>query len=371
MRVRNTLCGLLALAVACVALSENLLMPRVAGVTPKLQRLDQNGSGITTLFIGTSLVQRQIDPRLFDRIVRANGRKQNRSFNLGVDGLFLLEMEYLLARATQGKLPRLQFVFVEAVNLSAQLPKRGAETTRDLYWRDWRATGTILTTLSSALFVHDDTQTAAADPQGAVNGGKRLLNAMGRTIWKAVPCSEYRMEIGVLKEMWGHVALMGRKYANLGRGLEFGEVVETNPGVARLRAEQKWSETGFFAVDHAISASEAEELQQWAQSKPPLENQGWDANAKVLQRIGGRLRSRGVTTILLVPPLPGVSRVYRPIAAATGLPLLAFDDPAEFPVLYQPENHYDMRHLNKKGAREFTSLLAAEFLRSDAAQGGQ
>ena len=51
----------------------------------------------------------------------------------------------------------------------------------------------------------------------------------------------------------------------------------------------------------------------------------------------------------------------------TGLPegvaVWRYDDPNEYPMLSDGENHYDGEHLNHAGARILTSLMAERFAR--------
>ena len=83
-----------------------------------------------------------------------------------------------------------------------------------------------------------------------------------------------------------------------------------------------------------------------------------------LEGLVAEVRRAGAQPIFLLTP--SLDADENLTGLPEGVPIFSFADPAQYPALYAPENHYDAWHLNEKGAAELTGLLArrfAEYLR--------
>jgi hypothetical protein len=89
--------------------------PDVGELTEKVQALDRDAPDVDTVTIGSSRVLHTFDPQLFDLTALATGCPM-RSYNLGIGGLNLIEMRYVLRRLESGRPPHMKRVLFDPPN---------------------------------------------------------------------------------------------------------------------------------------------------------------------------------------------------------------------------------------------------------------
>ena len=101
--------------------------PEVGELTDKIHELERNSGTIDTVAIGSSRILHAFDPDRFDRAAEQAGCPVH-SYNLGIGGLNLIEMRYVLRRLAAHRPPRLaralfdppNDIHVEFANLRSQ-----------------------------------------------------------------------------------------------------------------------------------------------------------------------------------------------------------------------------------------------------------
>lgn len=299
--------------------------PRIPQVHDKLEQFLE-GKPCNVAFFGTSRIYSGVIPKLFDEYVRANGVTV-RSFNFGVDGMSFPESGYFAEEVLARCPGRLKWVFIEATKLRTAIPERYRHTRRLVYWHDLRRTAEILRAIQSP-----DVQLRQLKQPRA----NLLLD---------------------------HARLFGMRTANLGDGsalLQETFVGRDAPG-PRDRFEEK--KRGYLPIQGRMSAPDVTQLRTaLAEVGHPGKPSPDRVSEDVLDAFAERVERAGARAIFIILPNPHRSGpLFQRWKRAASPAVLAFDDPALYPQLYQEANRADFAHLNDLGAREFTMLLAKRF----------
>ena len=301
-----------------------LPFPAVPAVSLKYRFLEKARAQFDTLFVGSSRVFHQIDPQQFDADVAALGGR-TQSVNLAYDSVWPPESFYFLRRLLALRLPRLRWVFIELMPINVNLETRNDETLRTAYWHDWRHTWLT---------------------------------------WRAIFSSPRRPA-----EKWRlaaeHAVIFVRWNVHLGRGAE---ALRERVLPAKPKRPPSWHDRAGFLPENDKHITD-EELPQYLKTVARLRDSLplRPANAlyfSALEGLVAEVRRAGAQPIFLLTP--SLDADENLTGLPEGVPIFSFADPAQYPALYAPENHYDAWHLNEKGAAELTGLLArrfAEYLR--------
>ncbi len=145
-----------------------------------------------------------------------------------------------------------------------------------------------------------------------------------------------------------HIGLYARQMMNLGRGSEW---LHGRWFPARAK-ESRWAERGGFQAEEERTwtdwerAELARKVAAVKESLPELPVRPGFAVA--LREIADDVRRAGAEPIFVLAPSvrPAENQV---LGLPTGVTVLAFNHPAEYPELYRWELHFDTDHLNEKG----------------------
>lgn len=332
--VNNLLCVAIALAalVATSALFHAVLPPLVPkGVAAKLEFFAQHKDEFDTLFVGTSSIYYSVSPEIFDRTTGENGLPTS-SFNFGIDAMHPPENFYVLDQILKTEPRNLKWVFLETADIETKLHKV-LGTERAVYWHDWPRTALAL---------------------------RKALNPRGTAKWYI---RTSRLWVA-RRALAAHLTLFGQRFANVGRGMD---LLSSRNGDRQIEAEVELGprRDGYRLAGHAMSAEDAASFQkrlaqEIAQARPkPLDLYADEAYRDYAQRI----RAIGAAPLFVVPPLIFQSPVSFRVPPPQPGPLLAFNNAASFPTLFDTQFRIDDAHLTKDGAEEFTRLLATEFVR--------
>jgi hypothetical protein len=134
------------------------------------------------------------------------------------------------------------------------------------------------------------------------------------------------------------------------------------PGVATELGPQT---DGFLPIDHAANAEKyRSDFEDFQRKKPGGRNVD-HPNRNAFAQLAHDIRASGATPFFVVTPT--TTRDFQARKdAPEGEALFAFDDPVEFPILYELDCRLDSDHLNAKGATELTRALAERFAHSCA-----
>lgn len=317
----NAALFLITCAAVCLLLGRFAPFPEVPGIFPKWEWFKKQRDEFDVLFVGSSRFFHQVIPEQFDAEVAKAGGAAVRSFNFAYDGVWPLESFYLLRQILALRPARLKWVIIELKDIDTELDERNNATLRMAYWHDARHT----------LMAFDDIM---ARPSAWVDRRELLI---------------------------GHGWLFLQQVVNVGRGAD---LVERRLAPPRARKTPfSWESRAGYAPgpEHEIAPDELpgyrEKLERMKTLGPPepLRPVFHDALREVIAEV----RRVGAEPIFVIAPT--VNPVENFTGVPDGAPQWSYNNPTEFPALYDPAHHYDSWHLNPKGAVEFTALLAARF----------
>ncbi|MGV3530875.1 MAG: hypothetical protein ACO1QR_00790, partial [Chthoniobacteraceae bacterium] len=311
-------------AITCLLLREVQPLPPVPQVKEKLEWLAAAPEEYDTLFIGSSRVRRHLSPKHFDATMQALGYPTS-SYNLGIDAMTFPELSYVLEKSLRRIESPLRYVIIDINPLRRRMMKSSdLRSLREIHWHDLDHT-----VLAWSAVFHD------------FAAGKEPLSK-------------------TVNLLATHASLMVRHYESTGSGTELLE--------SRLLGHESQLPPlgrhgrGFFPVASTMDLRSAQEYLEELQAMPSPDDRP-ERDAPVLERalirVCEQVRAVGATPVLLVNPviaadklpLPGPDHPTQPI-------VIAFDDPSQFPNLYDPANRYDRQHLNMDGARLLSRQVA-------------
>jgi hypothetical protein len=317
---RNAVLFLGACALGCAAIGRFAPFPEVPGVYPKWRHFREHAAEYDTIFVGSSRFFHQIIPHQFDAEVAKAGIEVN-SFNFAYDGMWPPETFYLLRQVLSLQPPRLKWVVFDLMDINSRLDERTEGTMRMAYWHDWRHT-------------------------------RMALRDVEETGWRG----QQRREL-----LLGHAMLGLRQMLNLGRG---GDALRSHLMPPSKPRKISWDGHEGWEVgpDEVLSGEALKRFTATVATLPdrlrpiPVRPVFRDALADLIAAV----RAAGAEPIFVIAP------TINPAENFTGVPgnasVWAFNNPAEYPALFDPDSHYDDWHLNEKGAIAFTGLLAQRFI---------
>jgi hypothetical protein len=328
----SVLVFLLAFAASCLGLSAAVeRLPGVQLIEGSVERAKFRGFArhadqFDLAFVGTSRVMRQVVPTLFDRRMGQLGTSL-RSYNFGLGGMKFAEIghtvEWILARRPA----RLKWLVIELRELDKRSADKNEFTRRMVFWHSPKATLDLCRIVA-----------ASEEPLG-----ERL--------------SEIAMHLHHLGYRLGNVGTALPIFRDLmGRAQEETQLDVQPDGYVPYRREHGPR----FEEDLAFLEEARREYLATPGSveAPPL-------YAETMEAMARELRAAGIEPIfLLVPPISEWrSEFFRYARVQAPPPVLAYHDPVEYPLFWRGENLYNRYHLNGKGARELSKLLAEDVAR--------
>jgi len=334
-----TLCFALGLGLTCFGIGRSLPFPEVSVIRPKLDWLARHGDEFDVLVIGSSRVQQQFMPPIFDQIAAENGRPV-RSGNAGVAAMFPPEDAYLIEQILRRPHRRLRWVLIELTGFGERFDLMFGGTSRLDYWHDsWRMW----------LFT------------------KRFAVDFQRTDWEHAGSIWQRSDLfsNLFSDWSNHLGAFLRRATNFGRGAEL--LSERRRG-GRKRSKFEdggpngdgWVDPGGAQVmDGRLLATYQRDYSIFREI-PPAHTEDPVAEAS-LRRTIGRLRAEGIEPVLFLAPSVGRSEFW-PRRLLEDVPLFDLADPVQYPELFDPANRRDGAHMNLAGSALYTRELARRFI---------
>jgi hypothetical protein len=312
--------------------------PPVRVVAEKLDALAarSDDDAFNVLFVGSSYVYREISPAVFDAEMQARGLA-TRSFNFGVGAMRAPETYVVLERILATGPKRLEWVVLEVDEYQFRVAAENVETQRFTWWHDTPATARVVRAVAGSNLPLPVKAKAMADHlEGYLRN--RLRFGRGRELFAVDMAREggSSMPLGPARD--GFMALDD----------------ETKSGTRERR--QAFEEGGDvdFATRLRDLEAETERARSGGASLPS------DVEMRELRRALDMIRAAGARPILLFPPtFTARASSIRLAHELVGDDVLVFNDPTRYPELYVEENRFDVLHFNKRGALDYTKLLAA------------
>lgn len=311
-------CGvawLLAFGLVSAVLDARAPFPEVPVAAPKLAHLAQHREDFDALFIGSSRVQFQVMPAIFDQAAATH------SFNLGVAGMVPPESLYFARCVLALRLPRLKWLFIELADLDPVIDTRNASSARAAYWHDARHTSLAI-----------------------------------RDLWSSSRPTARKLEI-----LAAHARLFATRAAGIGRGAALLAPRFTPP--ARKEKRPAVLENGGFSTVTTPPLT-PDQLGRIRGTLDEMHSRPWPlvplrpAYREALLDLAGEIRRAGVEPVFFIAP----NFNWRDrLAAPDAVRLLTFHDEARHAALLDPRHFADTVHLNATGAALFSRALAEEF----------
>ena len=330
---------------SCAWLGRCLPFPDVSMVWRKMEHLARHGDEYDVLFLGSSRVQSQIMPSIFDRIAGENGVPV-KSFNAGIPAMVSPEDSYVLEEILRRPHPRLRWVFVELSRLETALDREG--TSRFGYWHDAARLMLIVRRLWGQAI---ENQSALAKDPAATFGAR---------------CGIWNAAAG---QILGHARYGLTRAINLGRGTEVMERWLRPPG-EKSRSGKSMGEKGdgWMPGDPDLQqmsgamAEKYEKLYTERLAKPSGKERGDPVSQLALERLLAAVGKSGATPVLIVPPTPTEQHFFPTVERERELTVLDFSDVRQYAALFAPEHRRDVEHINTVGAELFTQIIAQRFV---------
>ncbi|MDR3406449.1 MAG: hypothetical protein P4L99_28450 [Chthoniobacter sp.] len=308
-------------------------------VRPKMDWLARHGDEFDLLVIGSSRVQHQFIPALFDHVAAENGRPV-RSGNMGIAAMFPPEDAYLLEQILRRPHRRLRWVLIELSQFTQQVDQSIGASNRMDYWHDSRRMW-LFTRRSVADFQNTDWKRADSVEKRTELFSKLLTNWSSNFGAFLRRSTNLGLGAQLLTERLGD-RKRHSKFDNGGpKGDGWVDPGEGEPMDAGMRADYDRD----FAALRATSRGHLEDPVAETSLRGSIE----------------RLRAEGIEPILFLPP--GLDRTqFWPQRLLESVTLLDISEPERYPALYDPANRREGTHLNLPGSALYTRELALRFI---------
>lgn len=346
----------------------------------KLEYWRAHAQEYDTVFLGSSHVFRAFVPAEYDRALARFGQ-ESRSFNFGIQAVNLLEQRYLLARVLDAH-PRLRRVLFEYQWLTPQVDPANAFTPRMVYWHDAESTRLAVERAlhwGRELGPELSYVEGEAERNSIFTLAERGLSSGVRAAGQHV--QHYLTDLfmigrgkdvvrGVLGRQHGQTGRYGPQHGYL--SLEEDERALAAQGEARnsyrARRERFLAEQEVYlrSVDLLDAAEVSFGDAEWVDAELARID-----DFELLASIAAEVRARGVEFVLVILPSQSANRPFEEhVMEALGSPLLRYNLPERYPVLYDPDMRWDSGHLSAQGALYLSALLARDVaaLRAEGSQ---
>ena len=171
-------------------------------------------------------------------------------------------------------------------------------------------------------------------------------------------------------QVWKHGWIFVRRWFSTGRGSDW---LEAQTLQFRPAKTPDWIARGGFEPTPKGSMT-GEKRQQFMENVAVLKK-GMSMGAvrpvlhDAMLEMAAAVRRAGARPVFILAPTINVTENYAGLPS--GVTVLEFNNPAEYPELFEPDLHFDALHLNERGAVPYTRILARRFVeweRSSAAE---
>jgi hypothetical protein len=310
-------------------------LPEDSNLRGRFEELAREHDRIDILFLGPSTTRCSFDPVVVDEELGRLGHPV-RSFNLGLRGASLLEIDYLLERALALDLSSLDWVVIELqYTPPSHLVRPGNRfTERAVYWHDLDRVQGVFRSLRHA-------------PSAIADGPAVALLHVRHALWRA-------FSLGRAEAMFS---------------ARFGDASD---GTAAQRA----ATTRGYAPEDCIAPEQQRAARQRFLARPEEYRRKLGRvdrlNARAttfdhfdvdrLERQVERIRAAGAEPLYVVTPTILHTPAVRALREAGVLPaLLLFNSPARYPELYAIESRQDAVHLAASATDRFGRIFARAF----------
>jgi len=347
---RNTLFGALLFVVFSVVITVAVYRvfgePAVAEVeAPFLlakERLVRNDSSINTVFIGSSVTFRQIDPGVFDAAyAEASGAAALKSFNLGNPGLYPMRSVSYLSHIIDEPPPGVSLVFFELFRLDSVT--YNYKSPEIMHLMSLPGFSDVVKTIRAANFPFDYKVYLVGQYLRALLfklTGFGMLDYLGIDR-ELRPLDEERLSHASSGYLAKDIELM---------------LSQDPDNVAKISAIGERFQQGGDSLEQRKRLHREKYNNEWQLRPSPYLNR--------LKELAVEADGKGIRVVYLLPPLLTNRGIYFAYPVYRQLPVdhrLDLSDPAVFPELYSAGNLFDLEHVNSDGALVLSRHLAEAY----------
>lgn len=304
----------------------------------KLTVLKKQANEINTIFIGASTTNSGIKTTHFDSIMHLHNYNSN-SYNFGIPGINIPEMQYVLEMILGQDLPHLQTIILEVNDLSFELNEQQLNSWRVINYHDGKRTLALLTGIWHSSYSLTD----------KCRLSKTRLNLF---------CKRFS-HAGKLKDIFHsfsqHPNQLNRAEINRTMRLKgYSPLDETKNINDRKRRETFLSKSGQQKYKAFLKNSQRPE--KLTEKYQLARTATYPFLADILEKCS----AHGINVILLNSPSDGRwSHIVNQLKAEQNKhPIIEMNLPGKYPALFAVENRFDTYHLNDRGAKIATKILA-------------
>jgi len=332
-----TFCGVFLLVSRAVGLAiegADLHVEEPGTKSLKSDHYRAHAEEIDLLFVGSSRIFRQYDPRTFEETAAEKGLELD-AYNMGAPGMRFFEslafVDWILGRPSA----RRRWILFELQDPEPTANEGLRYTQRNVRWHTPRLAARAT---SRVLASQREIEEKLSESAGHL--GQALLRA-----------SNAGTALPALRDLFGW-----RRIARATTGTGFVPLDLVRTGDVRRRRAELEHELGkdprFFQ----------EKAQAYA-AATPAEAPAW--MLEELQALVSRAKERGVELVFVIsPPSEENFLALSALSRDPTLPRVFLYDPGKYPLLYFERGlRFDHNHLNLEGAEKLTELLARQFVR--------
>ncbi|MEM9089728.1 MAG: hypothetical protein AAGC93_13395 [Cyanobacteria bacterium P01_F01_bin.53] len=346
--VRNLIIYLLTFCLSVAFLRQAI--PKVSQTTPYIPRIseklayfEQHKDEFEAVFIGSSRIYRQVSPEVFSREVETRLGQGIKSFNFGIPAMRMPETYFWLGKILSMKPKNLKWVFVEANLSNVDAPLANARTNRAIHWHTPAST---LMTLKYILSRQEPpSEKASSAYSHLLPLFYNLLNLGGFSNEFDAFTNPARLQIDSVE-----------KHDSLGNAVDGYRPLDEVSAEGPVNRRKVYLEQ-LDLYRESVSSFAAEPVET-----SPVATAGDKA---FILNFSELISQANAAPIFVIPPRlareGSLTSLYVEGQIET---LLAFNNPSQYPTLFEPEYRFDENHLNAQGSEIFTSLLADHFVQS-------
>jgi hypothetical protein len=285
------------------------------------------------VFVGSSLILRQIIPATVDEELARRGRPL-RSFNFGIGGAEAHEINVLIDRILALEPARLKTIVIDYRFWAWTIPEANRYTRRRIWWHDL-----------------GETLSAMSDAFHAQHPFSMRVDAM-TTHFLHMVFRNLRIGVGVesARSLLARADRVTKASSALKENRGFEPFDIDRPGNRKLR------ETYTGAIGQYLQ--DVEKLRETGTGDFDIRKH--HEGAMIAEQVA-RIEARELMPVYLIPPVTDPSYRAKIDSIRTIAPaLIAFNDPDRYPDLFLPDWHTDHLHLNSHGAHQYSRLVARE-----------
>jgi len=328
-------CGIAAFfsfALSCMVIRAVLPRQIIPDLSRKLDWLTTHQADYDTLFIGSSHVFMQINPKTFDTEMARRGTPTH-SYNLGLGGMGALERDYVIDTVAR-RCPHLhlRLAVIELEPSFVKFPEAFRHSIREEHWHDFRRTTELCGEIVAYMV-------------------DRIKNAK---------TNGWNQAMELLPDLGDHSTLFLRRFANVGEmtlRLQPPPKEKTKPKVLR---ETEMDERGFAPIDRVIPDAEYATFRKNYEQRgrdlagfPPLDP-GTEHMLAVIRGMGA------APCFFISPNSQGTHPALLENAAENQVLVVRYDDREKYPQFYEQDHRSDDLHLNKVADEDFSRMLASD-----------